>query len=444
MYLYGGVSGMGAPTGINPNCILYNARESYKFQNIIERTYYGDFDEAAGQPGGLAGIPPGLTPGLFPNYYQSHGVKTYWIGPYHVCTATHIQDITITGNDTTCVNTFGPSYSGNQIQFQIDKLFANYASTQGSVELPVAGWLSFWDTNSSFSETIDYSLYAGRPYEFVETPYEHSTEKQVYSGVNTSNCPVLSDSFIEETLVPGTTFYRVTNRWDFGLIKFYENPGQAPLQPRDPPYMRTLSLYSCLNKEERKNIKNYIVRNLPNDMTTVANFTLETQRKPKTRFNDYFISLNKLIVPVKQNDTYCFIGANQTVFKIPKNGYVYYSSTLVAKNPLTYTSFLPLGIDIKGRAATVGGDSSGLLCRVIDNEIFGLGMLTGGGISNTSLNNEVYPLMQYLIDQEIPITYYYSNTDEKQVATKKQFDVLQEKLTSTLTKIQNAYQNLVG
>jgi NAD(P)H-flavin reductase len=71
-------------------------------------------------------------------------------------------------------------------------------------------------------------------------------------------------------------------------------------------------------------------------------------------------------------------------------------------------------------------------------------MLTGGGISNTSLNNEVYPLMQYLIDQEIPITYYYSNTDEKQVATKKQFDVLQEKLTSTLTKIQNAYQNLVG
>jgi hypothetical protein len=373
IYLYGD-GNTGFPIGLNPNCIIFDAKESYKWMNVIYRDWVSPRS-------GL--IPPGLSAGAKPNYYNADVPRSYWVGPNFLFSTTHFHIIP-------CIN-------------------ANYAG-QGAFESKSLGGY----------EADDFKYWSGEFTSFIEYPdldyiYE-LTENPIAIGeinyYNNSTCPLGIPGIPD-----GATFYRVTNKWDAGILKVHDYPDN---QTRLGPFLRTVSIYSLLTDEQKNNINNYI------------------QRQTQSLYTDDNYAVPIIEIPV---DNLYLIGGNQTVAPVQKLKFII-ASFYGGENLSGY------GIGFEIGPETWGGDSSGIIVYKKNGELFGIGMLTGGGLQPdqyTNLNTERYPSMEYLLNHtDIPITYYYSNTDELTLATNTQFTELSNKLNTLVQKFQSAYNNITG
>lgn len=383
MYLYG-EGNTGFPIALNPNCIIYDAKESYKYINALYR------DWNSPRPGT---IPPGLSAGAKPNYYNADLIRSQWIGPNFLMTATHmfVNEVPLL-----CFSG-GVGYAG---------LGAFETSELSGINSEL---FTFWE-GEFFGFTTPSAI--GYAYELTENPIGIGTPV----SLNNSNCPNgLPD------VSYGTTFYRFTNRWDAGIIKVYDDvengfwPG---------PYMRTVSIFSLLTNEQKQTLSDF-TRRLTNSLYINNNYSTPI-----------------LKIPV---DNLYIIGGNQTV--APVDGIEFICASFYGGTDLSGFGINYFGGSY-GTPQLWGGDSSGLLVYKKNNELFGIGVYTGGGLLPglfSALNTERYPSMEYLLNYtDIPVSFYYSNTEELKLATNSQFTKLTNKLNSTLQNLQNTYNNLTG
>lgn len=379
LYLYG-IGNTGYPIGLNPNCIIYDAKESYKWMNTI----YRDFINASGS----VPIPPNLSLAYKPNYYNQESARSYWVGPNFLMSASHM----FLSRPCIDIQNFE-----QEVWFETGLTFAKDENQ-----------FTFWKDDTEFSGFTSYGN-LDYIYELVQNPIPIGNS---YS-FNLTVCPN------GITGIPiGTTFYRATSRRDIGIFKVH---GPPISETRNGPYMRTVSPYSLLSDSQKQNIKNYVYR--------YGSSLYETT------------NLSNLILLEIENDNLYLMGSNQQVKKIEK---------LIIAIAAFYNNDPPngLGINFSPNITLWGGDSSGLICYKKNNELFGIGLNSGGGAFPgffAMLNNERYPSMKYLLEHtDIPITYYYSNTDEKTLATKSQFNLLDNKLSDLKQKIEQIKTNLVG
>ena len=372
IYFYG-EGNTGFPTGLNPNCIIFDAKESYKWMNTIYRDW---ISPRAGV------IPPGLSAGGKPNYYNANIPRSYWVSPNFLVSTTHFHILPCRSGD----------YAG-QGAFETNSL-SGYDPDYFKY------WAGEFEGFTTYSD-LDYI------YELTENPIAIG-EINYY---NNSTCPLGIPGIPE-----GTTFYRVTNRWDSGFIKVHDFPDN---ETRSGPFLRTVSIYSLLTKEQKENLQNFI-----------------TRYTDSLYLNDNYASP---IIEIPVDNLY-IIGGNQTVAPVSTLQFVV--ASFYGDNTLN------VGIGYLTGPQTWGGDSSGIIVYKKNNELFGIGMLTAGGLfpgQYTVLNTERYPSMEYLLNHtDIPLTYYYSNTEELKLASQTQFTELNNKLNNLVQKIQTTYNNLIG
>lgn len=217
LYLYGG-SNTGLPIGLNPNCILYDARESYKSIGVRTRQFETQISPPIGP---TAGTPLSK----YPNYYNS-GIPLIW----------KISE-TRAG---ACVHFMGrkPSDTLGNVASKQTGLTANYG-------------IHFW--NNDFTGLSYYvNFYA------VYNCVEYQPE---------SACPVYFSGSPE---IPGfgtgATFYQIMQN-DHGILEII--PESTPAQFTEP-YLEAISIFT-IAQEQNINIKDFeisenIYRIYPSDL----------------------------------------------------------------------------------------------------------------------------------------------------------------------------------
>lgn len=222
VYLYGpGNSGM--PIGLNTNCVLYDARESYKTVGLRVRRYGPDGLS-------LSGFTTGLPIEQWPNWWNSRIPLSWKLSPSYLSGCVHfmagIPSDSIGGFVKTIVKQTG--------------MTANY------------GW-AFWHPN--FDGYTYYTEFEGI-YNCV------ATETEYPSPVYFSGSPEIPG------FANGATFYLVSQA-DFGLMKFRSNanPSEAT-----GPFVESVSIFSVL-KDQNIDLKNYLV-NQGTVILPVAQYTV--------------------------------------------------------------------------------------------------------------------------------------------------------------------------
>lgn len=210
VYLYGpGNSGM--PIGLNTNCVLYDARESYKTVGLRVRRYGPDGVS-------LNGFTTGLSIEQWPNWWNSNIPLAWKLSPSYLSGCVHYMS----AKPSDCE----PGVFGLCTLVKQTGMTANY------------GW-AFWHPNFD-----GYTYYTG-----LEGIYNCvATETEYPSPVYFSGSPEIPG------FANGATFYLISQS-DFGLMKFRSdaNPSEA-----SGPFVESVSIFSVL-KDQNIDLENYLV-----------------------------------------------------------------------------------------------------------------------------------------------------------------------------------------
>jgi len=240
LYLYGpGNSGM--PIGLNTNCILYDARESYKTIGLRSRRYENGGISWSGQ------IPPGTPDSELPNYYNCNIPLSWKISPTNFSGCIHYM----AGKPSDSLPSLVPSI------VKQTGLTANY------------GW-AYWHPN--FDGYTYYTEFEGI-YNCVSDP-PNFAQPQYFAG--SPEIPGFQN---------GATFYYAMEQ-DFGLMKFRSNsnPPQS-----SSPFVQSVSILSIL-KDQNISITDYL-----NYTTLIThNYTITNLQ------NLYYIGGSDTVCPITE------------------------------------------------------------------------------------------------------------------------------------------------
>jgi hypothetical protein len=378
-YLYS-PGNTGYPIGLNPNCLLYDARESYKAISVRYRDWIRTNPSYP--------LPPGTDISLYPNYYNNNHPLYFKITDKFLSCSTHFTYFFHWDypNNYFCTDPYKINPPPPQFCSPNFAAFENYREG-GQTGI---NSVRFW--NSGFTGFTDISG--------IEHMYDHvsnSSEVGLSFGVYDTN--------------QGATFYKIT-RYDHSLMKkknysSSNNFGSATLSVVHP--------LSILTKEQIKNIDDY-------------NISSTTYRIPVT--DVFFWGGNDTIAPVdyiefnirkilKSTDFNSFLPSITEITGAVLNGsgFVGDSSGLLLykKNNKLYSL---------GHVYTTGSFS-------INNENY-------GSVFGPMHAGTFYPSMKYFIDiVGITAGFYLSNDNSKKIARTWHFDNIKTGLENIKNKLES-------
>jgi hypothetical protein len=378
-YLYSS-GNTGFPIGLNPNCLLYDARESYKAISIR----YRDFD----RPSLAYPLPPGTDITLYPNYYNNNEPLYFKITDEFLSCSTHFTYFFHWDypNNYFCTN----PYKINPLQFCNSDSIPNAGGFREGGQTGINS-VKFW--NSGFTGFNDISG--------IEHMYDYVTES---SDVGLS--------FGIYDINQGATFYRITCV-DHALMKkknysSSNNFGTGKLNVIHP--------LSVLSEEQIKNINDYKLSSTDayrvpvtdvfywggND--TIAPVDYISFSIPKilksTNLNDFLPSLKSISVEIISADIWGGDSSGLMLYK---------------KNNKLYT----LGHGLFAGTSTINGNIYGSATGPVHAGTF-------------------YPSMKYFIDI-IGLTagFYLSNNTSKKIARTWHFDNIKTGLENIKNRLES-------
>jgi hypothetical protein len=209
LYLYG-PGNTGLPTGLNPNCILYDARESYKSIGVRYRRFESLNPQNLGP---TAGTPLSL----YPNYYNLNSPLAWKISEKYMCGCVHYMGR---------IPSDSPNYGFFVQRVKQTGLTAGYG-------------IHFWnDTFSGF----DYHDNFYGIYNCVQ--FESEIGKPLYFQ-GSPEIPGFGN---------GATFYQIMQD-DHGLFEIIPNTIPETL---NPPYLQAISIFTIV-EDQNINLRDYLV-----------------------------------------------------------------------------------------------------------------------------------------------------------------------------------------
>lgn len=376
-YLYS-AGNVGYPIGLNPNCLLYDARESYKAISVRNR----DYDrQSTSYP-----LPPGADISLYPNHYNNNEPLYFKITDKFLSCSTHFTYFFHWDypNNYFCTNPFKinpPAICGPNVS-PFEKFREGGQTGISSVR--------FW--NSGFTGFFDVSG--------IEHMYDY-----------VSNSSSVGLSFGVYDINQGATFYKITN-YDHSLMKKKNYSSSNNFGTETLSVVHPLSI---LTKEQIDNIDDYKTSSTSYRVPVVNTFIwggndtiapvdyISFVIRPilkSSNFNDFFASIRSIEANV--------LGAN--FWGGDSSGLILYK-----KNNKLYSL---------GHALSAGSS-------VINNNQYGI----AGGPTHAST---FYPSMKYFIDiLGITAGFYLSNNSSKKIARMWHFDNLKTGLQNIKNKLES-------
>ena len=381
-YLYDS-GNTGYPIGINPNCLLYDARESYKAISLR----YRDWDRPNTSPG-LGTPPPGSTASIYPNYYNNNYPLYFKLSDKFLSCSTHFTYF------------FHWDY-GNGNYFCTDPFKINPIQICTSDSSPLDGFreggltglteVVFWNSGLTGINFI-------------------SDTEHMYDYIST--IPTGGATFGLYDTTQGATFYKITGT-DHAIIK---KKNYSSSNNFGPHRLSAIHLLSILSEEQFKNIKNYI--------TPTGAYVIPVTDVYLWGGNDTICPVNYIsfsIPPVTKSTNFStFLPAIKTIEAIflgnlwggDSSGLILYK-----KNGKLYSL---------GHILNVGS-------TIVDGTYYG----TASGPTHAST---FYPSMKYFIDiVGITAGFYFSNKTSKKVARTWHFD----NVKNTIENIKNKLESII-
>jgi len=381
-YIYG-AGNTGHPIALNPNCLLYDARESYR---AISRRYR-DWDRGNGAEGSPI-VPPGTPISLYPNYYNNNEPIYTKLSEEILGCSTHF---TVFFCRTPAINILP-----YQVITDIIKQDTIYET---EIPLGIAS-VSFWNNDfTGFVTTTDFQL----PYNWLTTQQPGGITFSYYREEN------------------GQTYYKILNN-DHGVMKKNNFNGSNGLTGE---FLKSIHPFSLFSFDTLKELYS----------------TQYVEKKPSSSLYFYFLKIpvenvyfwggNDTIVPV---DFIRVTPPSIMAFSLYSN--FNYNDDL----PL----ITQISAHVKN-ARFWPGDSSGLILYKKENKLYSLGNATTashvvdektgenyGVVSGPAHNSSFLPNLKYFLqDINISLNYFFSNKTSKRIATKIQFKKITQLLNNT-------------
>jgi hypothetical protein len=376
-YLYGS-GNTGYPIALNPDCLLYDARDSYR---AISRRFR-DWDRGNGSEGSPT-VPPGTPVSLFPNYYNNNE-------PLY----TKISNETI-GCSTHFTVFFCRTSSSNLSGYNVTPQFAQETIYETGLSLGIAS-VSYWnDDFSGFNTTTDFQL----PFNYISTVQPGGITFSFYKSSE------------------GQTYYQVLNR-DHGLMKKNNFNGSNGLTGEFLSSIHPFALFDIDILKELYSYQNGYRRTKSSNSFPTNSFRIPVE-------NVYFWGGNDTIAPVDFVDILVksFITDVENFYnKFP----LIVSLTGYIKNSILWpgdSSGLFL-YKKNNKLYSIGHAYTTLSTTENDENYRGA---QGPIHSGVFLPNLAY----FLQTIDAPVNHFFSNKTSKRIATKTQFKQVTELLNNT-------------
>jgi hypothetical protein len=379
VYVYGD-GNTGYPTGLNTNCLIYDARKSYQAISLRERSW-----TITGPSGGP---PEGATVGVYPNYYNIGYPLFWWVSKTMLGACTHFS------SDIPC-----DSIAGEQ------SFVVKETGLTGSYDR------YYWD--SDLSNKTFYSNFRG---------IYNASEYQPYVDVPRYFKGWSGTSLACEEQAPGfgtgSTFYQITTTdYSFSRLPSTSSPNQY-----NGKVLKSISPLSILTQEQVKGITSYLISTNDTNPFELGNIVYEFPVS-----DVYFWGGNDTIQPVAK----IRLGYRQVGFI---TGSLWDNTSIKYKRG----PFIRLLFDEEEESILWTGDSSGLLLYKKNNELFSISsLLTTAGRGDLHASS-LLPPVEYL-RQETDIdaySYFYSNRGVGTAAGTSGFSGLQLQMAIALSNAQ--------